>query len=580
MSARAYADGRPSRRAIIGRRSPRPAGTWCRRCPTTRRSARLDPLECASSSSLEARTVTRHARSIPARSTLRARGRRRGPLLRRRGRPSDGDRLTALRFNVMSRSEPAPARAPAAGRSGPRLGRPDRLAASTASEHRAASTLVDRFRSRSRRVFDASTGTPVLRCRLRRPPFVAHDPTLGARARVLGARWHPARRAGLPAARLGRRGLGPRRRRRAGPVRLATSSPRCRATSKVRPRPDGRARPGPRVRPRDDAQAAVTERWRVPRSRSPGPRARARRRHPARRLVPATATGSKLRRGVRIIQLWHAVRAPSRPSATAASASPASSDPSRAVHKNYTHAIVSSGRTTSRSTRRRSASRRSASSPTGIPRMDRFFDERARGRPVARPPARPSRRPRGRTTILFAPTYPAATTRRAPRTPSSMHRLRGAPRPVRRAATRSCIIKMHPFVQPSRWRIPEALRDRLIDGSTARASTSTTCCSRSTCSSPTTRRSCSSTRPSAARCCSSPTTSTSTSPAATSTSRSRSFVPGPHRPDVRRAARRDPARRLRGREGRRRSPSATSPTSTAASTDRVIDQLILGGVRR
>ena len=41
------------------------------------------------------------------------------------------------------------------------------------------------------------------------------------------------------------------------------------------------------------------------------------------------------------------------------------------------------------------------------------------------------------------------------------------------------------------------------------------------------------------------------------------FVPGPHRADLRRAARRDPARGLRGREGRRVRGGAISPTSTA-----------------
>ena len=126
-------------------------------------------------------------------------------------------------------------------------------------------------------------------------------------------------------------------------------------------------------------------------------------------------------------------------------------------------------------------------------------------------------------TILFAPTFRGDGPRGVVRLRAA--RLRGAPRAARSSATRSSSSRCtRSCVEPVR--IPEAFRDRLLDGSTRPPSTSTTCCSRSTSWSPTTRRSCSSTRPSAGRCCSSPTTSTSTSATRDFYVPFETFVPG------------------------------------------------------
>ena len=159
---------------------------------------------------------------------------------------------------------------------------------------------------------------------------------------------------------------------------------------------------------------------------------------------------------VRIIQLWHASGA----FKTVGYSRVGLPDPNVRVHKSYTAAIVSSefdvpfyaeafGIPEERVV------------PTGIPRMDRFFDERAKavGLGAARA-AFPEIE--GRMTILFAPTYRGDTIREASYgferlDYAALHALC-----VERDAV--VIIKMHPFVlEPVR--IPEAFRDRLLDGS-------------------------------------------------------------------------------------------------------------------
>ena len=101
--------------------------------------------------------------------------------------------------------------------------------------------------------------------------------------------------------------------------------------------------------------------------------------------------------------------------------------------------------------------------PTGIPRMDRYFDADKRAAGVA---AARAAYPQidGRTTILFAPTYRGDGTKDAfygfeHIDYAALHALC-----VERDAV--VVIKMHPFVQ-ERPAIPEAFRDRVLDGSAA-----------------------------------------------------------------------------------------------------------------
>lgn len=164
----------------------------------------------------------------------------------------------------------------------------------------------------------------------------------------------------------------------------------------------------------------------------------------------------KLSPTVRIIQLWHASGA----FKTVGYSRVGLPDPNVRVHRAYTAAIVSSefdvpfyaeafGIPESRVI------------PTGIPRMDRFFDATARTEGLA---AVRAAFPEidGRLTILFAPTYRGDVIREASYAfelldYAALHALA-----VERDAV--IIIKMHPFVlEPVR--IPEAFRDRLVDGS-------------------------------------------------------------------------------------------------------------------
>jgi CDP-ribitol ribitolphosphotransferase len=164
----------------------------------------------------------------------------------------------------------------------------------------------------------------------------------------------------------------------------------------------------------------------------------------------------KLSPDVRIIQLWHAAGA----FKTVGYSRVGLPDPNVRVHKSYTAAIVSSefdvpfyaeafGIPEDRVI------------PTGIPRMDRFFDEDARASALtAARTAFPEIE--GRTTILFAPTYRGDTIREATYDfelldYAGLHALC-----VERDAV--VILKMHPFVLEP-LRIPEQFRDRLLDGS-------------------------------------------------------------------------------------------------------------------
>ena len=162
---------------------------------------------------------------------------------------------------------------------------------------------------------------------------------------------------------------------------------------------------------------------------------------------------------VRIIQLWHASGA-FKLVGYSRVGKPGGPDPYSRVHKNYSHAIVSSthdvpfyaeafGIPESRMV------------PTGIPRMDRFFDDdaRAAGLRAARQAFPASI---GRFTILFAPTFRGESARNAS---YDLDRLDWA------ALNALCvekdavlIVRMHPFVTGPLG-IPAELTDRLIDGS-------------------------------------------------------------------------------------------------------------------
>ena len=101
--------------------------------------------------------------------------------------------------------------------------------------------------------------------------------------------------------------------------------------------------------------------------------------------------------------------------------------------------------------------------PTGVPRVDRFFD------PAHRSAARTAAlevfpAARGRFTILFAPTFRGHGARTATYDfgridYAALHALC-----VEKDAV--CIIRMHPFVRDP-LRIPDGLTDRLLDGSAA-----------------------------------------------------------------------------------------------------------------
>jgi len=162
---------------------------------------------------------------------------------------------------------------------------------------------------------------------------------------------------------------------------------------------------------------------------------------------------------VRIVQLWHASGA-FKTVGYSRVGKPGGPDPYSRVHKNYTYATVSSEHDVPFYAEAFGIPEARVV-PTGIPRMDRFFDEAARaaGLEAARAvfPATP-----GRMTILFAPTFRGegprtATYDQAGLDYAALHALC-----VEKDAI--IIIRMHPFVTEP-LTIPEAFRDRLLDGS-------------------------------------------------------------------------------------------------------------------
>jgi CDP-ribitol ribitolphosphotransferase len=141
---------------------------------------------------------------------------------------------------------------------------------------------------------------------------------------------------------------------------------------------------------------------------------------------------------------------------------PGGPDPFSRVHKNYTHAIVSSDQDVPFYAEAFGIPDERVV-PTGIPRMDRFFDGGARAAALAAA-RRAFPEIEGRMTILFAPTFRGD----GPRTATydfaridyeALHALA-----VEKDAV--VIVKMHPFVVGPLG-IPEPFRDRILDGSNA-----------------------------------------------------------------------------------------------------------------
>jgi CDP-ribitol ribitolphosphotransferase len=174
--------------------------------------------------------------------------------------------------------------------------------------------------------------------------------------------------------------------------------------------------------------------------------------------------GITFRDDVRIVQLWHAAGAFKTVGySRAAAAGVPPFDPFGVVHKNTTHAIVSSdfdvpfyaealGLPEARL------------HPTGIPRMDRFFDPDARERALAEARALLPGIV-GHKVWLFAPTY------RGERVSTAYYDMDRLDLPAlhRLAAAKDAVVvfKMHPFVK-ARLDIPPDLRDRLIEASDVR----------------------------------------------------------------------------------------------------------------
>ncbi|MFL5679496.1 MAG: CDP-glycerol glycerophosphotransferase family protein, partial [Chloroflexota bacterium] len=162
---------------------------------------------------------------------------------------------------------------------------------------------------------------------------------------------------------------------------------------------------------------------------------------------------------VKVVQLWHATGA-FKTVGYSRIGRPGAPSPYGRAHKNYTHAIVSS-RFEVPCYAEAFGIPESRVHPTGIPRMDRFFDpdRRARNRESTfeRFP-----QARGRFTILFAPTFRGHGARGARYNfdlldYAALHALC-----VEKDAV--VIFRMHPFVRRPLM-IPAEYADRLLDGS-------------------------------------------------------------------------------------------------------------------
>jgi CDP-glycerol glycerophosphotransferase (TagB/SpsB family) len=162
----------------------------------------------------------------------------------------------------------------------------------------------------------------------------------------------------------------------------------------------------------------------------------------------------------RIVQLWHAVGA-FKTVGYSRVGKPGAPDPYGRVHKNYSLAIVSS-RDDIPTYAEAFGIPEARVVPTGIPRVDPMFDPAHRTEALAQMrqlfPAT-----QGRHTYLFAPTFRGYGARTATYDTGRIDWERLHAMCVEKDAV--CIIRMHPFVRDPVV-VPDALRDRLLDGST------------------------------------------------------------------------------------------------------------------
>lgn len=166
-------------------------------------------------------------------------------------------------------------------------------------------------------------------------------------------------------------------------------------------------------------------------------------------------------RDTRIVQLWHAWGA-FKTVGYSRVGKPGGLSPYSRVHKNYTVAIVSSESEVAFYAEAFGLAE-SQVIPTGIPRMDQFWDPaRAQASRAATLAAYPAAR--DRTVYLFAPTF------RGNGAKSAWYDLSLLDYPALHAlcveTDAVCIIRMHPFVRTPLG-IPEAYADRIIDGATS-----------------------------------------------------------------------------------------------------------------
>jgi CDP-ribitol ribitolphosphotransferase len=163
----------------------------------------------------------------------------------------------------------------------------------------------------------------------------------------------------------------------------------------------------------------------------------------------------------RIVQLWHASGA-FKTVGYSRIGKPGGPSPFARRHKNYTYAIVSGQHDVPYYAEAFGLPEERVV-PTGIPRMDRFFDEgkRVAGVALAR---RLFPASEGRTTILFAPTFRG----NGPRDAAYDFGLIDWAALHATCVTRDAvvIVRMHPYIREPAP-IPDELRDRILDGTDA-----------------------------------------------------------------------------------------------------------------
>ena len=164
---------------------------------------------------------------------------------------------------------------------------------------------------------------------------------------------------------------------------------------------------------------------------------------------------------VRIVQLWHASGA-FKTVGYSRIGKRGGPSPYWKRHKNYTHAIVSGQHDVPYYAEAFGIPDERVV-PTGIPRMDRFFDEGQRSAGRQKAQAEFPSIVDGRT-FLFAPTFRGTGPRNATYDYSLIDWERLYAVCAEKDAT--MLLKMHPFVREP-WPVPPRMRDRLIDATRA-----------------------------------------------------------------------------------------------------------------